>query len=106
MRTIKFRAKMLNRNKNVFGSLYCAPDGKTYIITETGRRTQVNPETVSQLVCTTKDGVEIYEGDLLYDSTNDDYCTVFYDEDSYGFSLEYDIWIENRPEYINELDVL
>lgn len=88
MRQIKFRGKPLennNDNQFVFGSLGVIREDLVAIywcneFVDDGI-ILVDPETVGQFTGETDSGgEEIYENDILWDSYNEEYCYVKYDE--------------------------
>lgn len=95
MREIKFRGKSADDNKWVFGDIQHIY-GKLDIVWEDGFFGQeVDPKTVGQFTgLTDKNGKEIYEGDLLKDSSEDTgvIWEVVYNEKQAAFCLkEHDI---------------
>lgn len=44
--------------------------------------------------CTSENGVEIYEGDLVRARSDDQVASVYFDEDRCGFLVDYGEWIE------------
>lgn len=86
MRQIKFRGKMLDGGRWIYGSLLTWPDGETYILydrdfatTGTMSKDPVRPETAGQFINRMdKKGNDIYDGDILY---------VEFSDGSHSYSL-------------------
>ena len=72
MRKIKFRGKSKYSDKIIFGDLNHSSDGESIFVDDE----VVYPETVAQLVGYDADGNEVYEGDELVSTINNDYYIV------------------------------
>lgn len=64
-RIIRFRGKRTDTGEWEYGSLYTPSDGVYADICNKSGDHPVHPETVSQLVCISASGDEIYEGDYI-----------------------------------------
>lgn len=84
MRAIRFRGKYIHGEEWLFGYFHRNNFGDCYIADGFGTSTAVDPKTVSQYVCTAKNGEMIYEGDIVEDEFGDIYLVEYSSED-FGF---------------------
>ena len=106
MRPIKFRGKNVNTGEWVYGYYKKNRHGNFYIEDEDELVTVVDPKTVCQLVCITKDGNEVYEGDYVTDGTGDELIwEVIWDEVSHAFMLR-DVYCIEHSEDLEHMEVM
>lgn len=87
-RIIRFRGKRTDNNEWEYGSLYIPSDGVYADICNKSGDHPVHPETVSQLVCISARGDEIFEGDYIrVPSKPDDMFLIRWDKATCGFIL-------------------
>lgn len=87
-RIIRFRGKRTDTGEWEYGSLYVPSDGVYADICNRSGDHPVRPETVSQLVCISDSGDEIYEGDYIQTPSNpSDIFLVSWDKTTCGFVL-------------------
>lgn len=87
-RIIRFRGKRTDTGEWEYGSLYVPSDGVYADICNKSGDHPVKPETVSQLVCISDSGDEIYEGDYIrIPSKPYDIFLVSWNKSTYGFVL-------------------
>lgn len=87
-RIIRFRGKRTDTGEWEYGSLYTPSDGVYADICNKSGDHPVHPETVSQLVCISASGDEIYEGDYIRSPSNqDDILLIRWDKTTCGFVL-------------------
>ena len=85
MRKIKFRAKASLYNDWVYGS-YCATKSNTFIIDENGKLFPIYKDTIGQYTgLKDKNGIEIYEGDILLIGEQRWKVEVIFKDGSFGF---------------------
>lgn len=87
-RIIRFRGKRTDTKEWEYGSLYVPSDGVYADICNKSGDHPVRPDTVSQLVCISDSGDEIFEGDYIrVPSKPDDMFLVRWDKATCGFIL-------------------
>ena len=87
-RIIRFRGKRTDTKEWEYGSLYVPSDGVYADICNKSGDHPVRPDTVSQLVCISDSGDEIFEGDYIrVPSKPDDMFLVRWDKNTCGFIL-------------------
>lgn len=85
-RIIRLRGKRTDNNEWEYGSLYIPSDGVYADICNKSGDHPVKTETVSQLVCISDSGDEIYEGDYIrFPSKTNDIFLVRWDKSTCGF---------------------
>lgn len=107
MREILFRGKTLSTNKWIYGGYYSAGP-RTFIVTEVEfetnwnietqtykgyRMVEVHPNSVGQYIDDIDaSGTKIFEGDIVYVSSEDEYADISWDEHTSRFILNFDGW--------------
>lgn len=100
MKEVEFRGKRKDNNEWVYGSLIVFNSSyyiiesccEAEILNNSYKKYEVQPETVGQYInrrdCDDK-GEKLYEGDILYDEINEEYCYIDFDDVISKYSLEY-----------------
>lgn len=107
MREILFRGKTLNTHKWIYGGYYTM-GGRTFIVAEVEFETnwnletqaykgyrlyEVDPDSVGQYIGQVDvAGDRIFDGDIVYVPSEDEYANIFWNEETSSFILGFDCW--------------
>ena len=96
MREILFRGKTLSTHEWVQGG-YFSMNNRTFIVTEHDkdyRMYEVDPNSVGQYIGQNDvAGDRIFEGDIVYVPSEDEYADISWCEETSSFILGFDCWI-------------
>ena len=110
MRDILFRGKTIATDEWVHGG-YFKLNNRTFIVAAHNdndyKMFEVHPKSVGQYIDDTdNNGTKIFEGDIVYVASEDEYANVYWNEETGSFNIAFDCWCSDFDHfYGHELEV-